>query len=85
MNIEIPDSHLFRTALVLHEACAERLAEMGTQLAPPLCAEELAAAKQLAAGAWGLIEGLFEAQGMHLSLQLNMDMTIEHLNNLADV
>ncbi|WP_223618988.1 hypothetical protein [Lysobacter sp. ESA13C] len=85
MKIEISEAHLFRNAMILQDACAIRLGEMGAQVAAPLDPEELAAAKALANGAWRLIEGLFEAQGMELSLRLNMDMVLDHLNELADV
>ena len=83
MKIEISDLHQFRNALVLQEGCARRLADMAAQLAGPLNPEELAAAKDLVKGAWRLIEGLFESQGMEIRINLDMDLTLDSINKLA--
>ena len=83
MKIEVPESHQFRNALVLQKGCAHRLADMAAQLAGPLTPEELAAAKDLVRGAWQLIEGLFESQGMEIRINLDMDLALDSINKLA--
>ena len=83
MKIEVSQSHLFRNAAALQDACAKKLADMAVQLHGPLNAEELEAAKSLAKGAWTLVEGLFEAQGMEIKLRLDVELVIDYINDMA--
>lgn len=84
MKIEIPETHLFRTAHALQEACANRLADMAVQMAPRLGPEELEAAKALATESLRLIQALFEANDREFELNIDVNMTVEYLNGLAD-
>ncbi|MBT2748240.1 MULTISPECIES: hypothetical protein [unclassified Lysobacter] len=83
MKIETAQSHLFRNTNQLQNACILRLEEMSGQFAPALDAEELIAAKAIAAGAWRLVEIMFETQGMELTLRFDTDDLIDTLNKLA--
>ena len=84
MKIEIAETHLFRTTHSMQEACTQRLADMAVQMAPRLGPEELAAAKALATESLRLIEALFEVNDMEFKLRIDVNMTIEYLNSLAD-
>ncbi|WP_408952079.1 hypothetical protein [Lysobacter sp. Hz 25] len=83
MNIELADSYLFRNASELQEECVRRLEELALQMAPALEPAELEAAKALAAGAWRIMEVLFDAQGMELSLKFNTGSLIDSINGLT--
>ncbi|WP_363798427.1 hypothetical protein ABU614_01090 [Lysobacter firmicutimachus] len=84
MKIDISETHLFRTAHALQEACANRLADMAVQMAPPIAPEELEAAKALVTASLRLIRALFEANDREFKLDIDVNMTVEYLNSLAD-